>query len=253
MHAKRVHEYRRRPHSSHTYKAHPTHTRSRSSRDMNTAKKTDAEHVCASVGCEKEGSKRCGGCKKVCVSHMQFEFNCIHVICYSRSCSASQTCVHDYCVALPSPRLQALLPLSPPHKILAYGVCFFSHTGVVLLGRVPEGALVRGWPQEGMQGFAGDDGRRSTNPSFGCSGTRARRFVRHLLEGGPTDNPIWMWVPWRRRAGARPVPRVSRCTHAKVERQHDSVGGVPHLRSRILRCHVTRVGRRALASVGGSA
>jgi hypothetical protein len=49
--------------------AHPTHARSRSAREMNAAKKTDVEHVCASVGCEKEGSKRCGGCKKVCVAH----------------------------------------------------------------------------------------------------------------------------------------------------------------------------------------
>jgi len=214
---------------------------------MNTAKKTDAEHVCASVGCEKEGSKRCGGCKKVCVSHMQFEFNyaCYLLVmqCLDRKLACMTTVLrcplHACKRCCHCQRLTKFWP--------------FSNTGVVLLGRVPEGALVRGWPQEGVQGFAGDDGRRSTNPSFGCSGTRARRFVRHLLEGGPADNPIWMWVPWRRRAGARPVPRVSHCTHAKVERQHDSVGSVLHLRSRILRCHVTRVGRRALASVGGSA
>jgi len=86
---------------------------------------------CARRGCGKDGKKRCGGCKQV-----------------STDCTAPHTsCEIRVQEAMPLAQLAQLTLSCTPTPAPP----FCASAGVLLLCRVPEGALERGWPQTGVQ------------------------------------------------------------------------------------------------------
>jgi hypothetical protein len=101
-------------------------------------------HVCcARRGCEREGKKRCGGCKQVKLAW-------IIVCALVEECVKPTSTQHGHTQLTLSCNSRTVLPPS----------FFRASAGAVLHCRVPKGALERGWPQEGVQGSAGCECRR---------------------------------------------------------------------------------------------